>query len=218
MTDDTNREPPAEREPLLPRAPGYYHVFDGEAWLVAQWLPTTDAYPNEFGWRVSGVRTVFQDRHWDEIDERRIERPAAQPADARGLVASRVLQRILDFDDRNSPEDQPDMLLVTGEELTALIVEEIDRAGQLTPAAQGWRTMESAPKSTSEDVPGGKFVRGVYLLGYCPEEGATPLGCIEVIWWEPNENGGKGAWFGGGFEVKPTHWRPLPAPPSDGGE
>lgn len=59
--------------------------------------------------------------------------PAPTPVEAGGeavavdgkRIAGRVLQRILDFDDRTSPEDQPEMLLVTGQELTDLIEEEI---------------------------------------------------------------------------------------------
>ena len=86
-----------------------------------------------------------------------------------------------------------------------------------------WLPIKSAPKSTSVDSPHGKYVRGVYLLGYCPDESVIdPLGCIDAIWWEPNENNGKGCWYGaGGVEVRPTHWMPLPSPPDparqDGG-
>jgi hypothetical protein len=79
----------------------------------------------------------------------------------------------------------------------------------------GWRTMDSAPKSTSTDVRGGKHVRGVYLLGYCPKEGASPDSCVEVVWWEPNIDGG--VWYNGFGEVRPTRWQPLPAPPEDEG-
>ena len=94
------------------------------------------------------------------------------------------------------------------------------RSGALSPAPRdgGWLPIKSAPKSTSQDTPAGKFVRGIYLLGYCPDEGASPDSCIEVIWWEPNEHGGRGAWYSGGtFEVRPTHWRPLPAAPTEDG-
>lgn len=82
--------------------------------------------------------------------------------------------------------------------------------------ADGWRPIETAPKSTSTEIEGGHFVRGIYLLGFCPEEGARLEGCMSVIWWEPNLHGiGKGAWINDGdMEVHPTHWMPLPAPPS----
>ena len=74
-----------------------------------------------------------------------------------------------------------------------------------------WHPIETASKSTSKDVPGGKLVRGIYLLGFCPEEGASPESCIEVIWWEPNIDGG--VWYQGHHDVNPTHWMPLPEPP-----
>jgi len=78
-----------------------------------------------------------------------------------------------------------------------------------------WQSIESAPKSTSRPGPGGThIVTGVYLLGLCPEDGATPESCIDVIWWEPHE-GKAGKWFGGdALPKRPTHWMPLPAPPS----
>ncbi len=84
------------------------------------------------------------------------------------------------------------------------------RAAELISAMQ-WQPIETAPKSTSTDVPGGKHVEAVYLLGFCPEEGISPAGCIEVIWWEPNMDGG--VWCASGFAIKPTHWMPLPEPP-----
>lgn len=85
-------------------------------------------------------------------------------------------------------------------------------------ALLSWQDIVTAPKSTSTPLPGGQHsVKGVYLIGYCPEEGASPEACIGVIWWEPNHHAlGRGAWVGDlGCEVKPTKWRPLgPAPES----
>lgn len=78
-----------------------------------------------------------------------------------------------------------------------------------------WQPIETAPKSTTTPAPGGHHVRGVYLLGFCPEDGPTPEGCISVIWWEPHHHGeNRGAWVSeAGFEVRPTKWTRLPAPP-----
>lgn len=88
------------------------------------------------------------------------------------------------------------------------------RAALQTLEDQRWRPIETAPKSQSRDVPGGKLVTGVYILGFCPEEGVRPESCISVIWWEPNIDGG--VWYGeASHAVNPTHWRPLPEPPSD---
>ena len=78
-----------------------------------------------------------------------------------------------------------------------------------------WRPIGTAPKSTTTPTKHGNYVKGIYILGFCPEEGASPQSCICVVWWEPHENNNKGAWMGeGGFPVKPTHWQPLPPPPA----
>ncbi len=81
-----------------------------------------------------------------------------------------------------------------------------------------WQPIATAPKSTTTPAAGGHHVKGVYLLGFCPEEGPTPEGCISVIWWEPHHHGeNRGAWVSeAGFEVKPTKWMRLPAPPVTG--
>lgn len=74
--------------------------------------------------------------------------------------------------------------------------------------AQVWSPMASAPKSTAIPGNGGTFVRAIYLLGFCPEEGAAPESCIEIVWWEPAEKGGH--WTNGHWDVAPTHWMALP--------
>ena len=74
-----------------------------------------------------------------------------------------------------------------------------------------WHPIERAPKSTIVNG----CVRAIYILGYCPEQGANPESCISVVWWEPGEN----AWWSDGeFPYHPTHWMPLPAPPVTKGE
>lgn len=42
-----------------------------------------------------------------------------------GDIAARIIQRVAELPDRNSPEDWPDAMLVTGEELQFIIGEEI---------------------------------------------------------------------------------------------
>lgn len=79
-----------------------------------------------------------------------------------------------------------------------------------------WQPIETAPKSTSTPArDGGHHVRGVYLLGFCPDEILSPEACVCVIWWEPHHYGqDRGAWVGDStLEVRPTHWMHLPAPP-----
>lgn len=104
-----------------------------------------------------------------------------------------------------------------------------DYGDQLIALAEAseWREMDSAPKSTSKPTKPfvdpltgktmiGQDVHGVYLIGYCPEDGGAPEACISVVWWEPNMLGvGKGQWYSDVGEANPTHWRPLPPPPKE---
>ncbi len=85
------------------------------------------------------------------------------------------------------------------------------------PVAQGWMPIESAPKSTYTATKHGADVHGIYILGYCPEPDMCNLESgICVVWWEPLMKKGKGMWYGeGGWEVHPTHWQSLPAPPQE---
>lgn len=79
---------------------------------------------------------------------------------------------------------------------------------------EDWRPISTAPKSTSEPCAGGHQVRGVYFLAYCPDESVTDSqGCMCVCWWEPHMHGVyEGGWQGeGDYELRPTHWMPLPS-------
>ena len=79
-----------------------------------------------------------------------------------------------------------------------------------------WQPIETAPKSITRPVKGGHFVKGEYILGFCPDESATnPQGCICVCWWEPHMYG-NGGWQGeADYELRPTHWLPLPSAPTE---
>jgi hypothetical protein len=87
------------------------------------------------------------------------------------------------------------------------------REAALDAAGDGWQPIETAPRSTSTVVASGTYVRGEYILSFCPDESAVdPMGCICVVWWEPHLS--NGIWMGeAGEPVRPTHWRPLPLPP-----
>jgi hypothetical protein len=66
-----------------------------------------------------------------------------------------------------------------------------------TQAGEGWRDIATAPES------------GTFLV-YMPEDERLPM---QVARWHPNIKV-IGAMFA--FDAKtPTHWRPLPSPPSD---
>lgn len=83
---------------------------------------------------------------------------------------------------------------------------------------ESWQSMETAPKSTVD----GLRVEGIYLQGFIPDDDLVDeAAMIDVIWWEPllpNNKGGRGKWcanrYGEACEVIPTHWMPLPQPPT----
>jgi hypothetical protein len=85
-----------------------------------------------------------------------------------------------------------------------------------------WRTIDSAPKSVAD----GRYVDGIYILGYMPaDEIQEDPERVAVIWWEPlliGKNGKRGKWVSDVYacegEVRPTHWMPLPEPPKQNGE
>lgn len=72
-----------------------------------------------------------------------------------------------------------------------------------------WQPIETAPKTPPETM------RAIPILGYCPDEETDDK--VRVIWWEPRL-GGAGMWYDDrdikGI-VNPTHWMPLPAPPTE---
>lgn len=81
--------------------------------------------------------------------------------------------------------------------------------------AQDWQPIETAPKTDPVNM------RALPFLGWCPDKTAPLGGDIRVVWWEPlmqraDETSPRARWYGDrDMEERPTHWRPLPAPPSD---
>lgn len=70
-----------------------------------------------------------------------------------------------------------------------------------------WQPIETAPKTDAATM------IAVPILGYCPDESTTDK--VRVIWWEPKLGGGM--WYDDRDiqdVVKPTHWMPLPGPPT----
>lgn len=69
-----------------------------------------------------------------------------------------------------------------------------------------WEAIETAPKTGSD-------MGAVPILGFCPDEPTTDR--VRVIWWEPKIGGGQ--WYDDRDipgAVIPTHWMPLPLPPT----
>ena len=78
-----------------------------------------------------------------------------------------------------------------------------------TEAPMEWRDIATAPQPEFGQ-------EGRYILGFVPDGEAFELSsCISVVWWEPKVKGGCW-WCDGDFQVHPTHWMPLPAPPTEG--
>ena len=76
-------------------------------------------------------------------------------------------------------------------------------AAAVAPPEAAWLPIDSAPKD------------GTPFLCFHPDDVFSPVPGIDLIWWEPS----KQFWTMDGdstvpFVAKPTHWRPLPAPPS----
>lgn len=64
------------------------------------------------------------------------DRPPAGPSDAEiEAFASRIALRVSELPDRSSPEDWPEAMLVTGDELAGIIKEEFEEFGTLSCAA-----------------------------------------------------------------------------------
>lgn len=74
-----------------------------------------------------------------------------------------------------------------------------------------WQPIETAPKPELSD-------RSVsrYILGFTPCGDGDPQSMIDVVWWEPQINGGTW-WSNLDLPAEPTHWMPLPAAPSQEG-
>lgn len=79
---------------------------------------------------VQVVHATEYDRLLDVLRTRdkHIAELQAQLLDGREAFIADVIQTICDFDDRNSPEDQPDMLLVTADELRSVMLRSFESA------------------------------------------------------------------------------------------
>lgn len=124
------------------------------------------------------------------------------------LLGDREWQNLCEKDDRTSPEECPDMLLITRAELGAamseafLLAKDQDRVAYLAHAERagagaGWRTIDSAPKD------------GTAFLAYSPMHGIR----ANVSWGRFNRFDPDGY---SDLMSNWTHWMPaipLPAPP-----
>jgi len=155
-------------------------------------------------------------RHWPAI-KAALSRPAGVGAEAHGIwggypvaleIAADILQEVSELPDRTSPPDQPDMMLVSRDELQNIVLAAVSDA-MLTaappPPAQGWQPIDklvghrpvlvSRPTDSQVYTATAAFldVTGVWRI-FRSEGGMTPL------------------------PFEPTVFQPLPTPPAVEGE
>ncbi|MGM4906305.1 Lar family restriction alleviation protein [Tardiphaga sp. 866_E4_N2_1] len=132
------------------------------------------------------------------IDERFADRirdllNATPPSDAarEALTADDAWHELVEKDDRNSPEEYPEMCLITIEELRNFM----DRAALSAAPVSAWQEIDTAPKDGTNFVAiyGDDFDGTFWILFWNDT-------CFECV--------------SGGYQVDhATHWMPLPAPP-----
>lgn len=74
-----------------------------------------------------------------------------------------------------------------------------------------WQPIETAPKTSMNYI-------AVPILGFCPEEYFNPESGsddrIRIVWWEPKRERWNDDRDLREDTPKPTHWMPLPLPPT----
>jgi hypothetical protein len=155
---------------------------DGGDWI--------DIYPAQLKWMAK------------EGNEVRALEESAPPVGGREAInraADDVVSRVVEWDDRTSPDDFPEALLITASELHRELVRFAEDIGALPTANVGergkWQPIETADGD-------------VVLLGF-PRLLHALVGHLE---------NGKWGWLDADmgfnpFLTQPTHWQPLPDPP-----
>lgn len=129
-------------------------------------------------------------------------------ADRIAAIRQRVVQRVAELPDRTSPDDWPEAMLVTADELSTIVTEELDAALARLTSERGWQPIDTAPENQS-------------ILIFIPNWDHYGPGIYRAIL----VNMGTGRrWHTTGWAVgrdleagypQPTHWAPLPAPPQE---
>lgn len=117
-------------------------------------------------------------------------------------LADRICRDVADLPDRTSPDDQPEMMLVTGDELHGIVMNALE-AVTLPPVAAGggWRPIETAPKDGE-----------TFLNLWCPRDRSIWHAKWQGEgWYGVDEYGLTRDSFATTDEI--THWQPLPSPP-----
>ena len=111
-------------------------------------------------------------------------------------------EALIDIAERAECTDDDDFRIDLEDRLKTIA--ETARAALAAEEESGWRTMDSAPKDGTDVL----VWRGNRRLG------ARPQGVVRACWWQPTRYEGKWVTVPGLHGIKPTHWRPLPPPPS----
>lgn len=154
------------------------------------------------------------------------------------IIAANV-QSVCDWDDRTSPDDYPDHLLITPAELTELLEGVVDAALSVQGEPVAWRYSfdegvtwnHSGSRPGNHRFGGPDIVEPLYAApsapeGWQPIETAPKDGTKILAWsgfWEKHHlvrwNQGENAWCEGSWcfgSVPDMVWMPLPAPPAAG--
>lgn len=60
-------------------------------------------------------------------------------------IAESVCQSVAEIPDRSSPDDAPDMMLVTADELHTIVVCALESEAEIAASDQGWRGIDTMP-------------------------------------------------------------------------
>lgn len=124
---------------------------------------------------------------------------SASAADRR--LRERIIQRVAELPDRTSPDDWPDAMLVTAEELLDILADELAvRDAPPRGAPEGWQDIATAPKDGSR----------INLIG---QHVGTGKWCRDDAEWDLEE-GSSWPEMWRWSNVAPSHWKPLDPPPA----
>lgn len=133
---------------------------------------------------------------------------------------ARIVQSVNEWDDRTSPDDYPEHLLITSEEL-ADILRNLAEAALVAPTEAAWQPIETAPGMTDvlvwwplvqlddDGEPTDEVTGGAAFVSELQRD----------YWIEPDALNAMGDHMGDDetYAAQPSHWMPLPAAPGTKG-
>jgi hypothetical protein len=122
-------------------------------------------------------------------------------------IAVHVCREVAELPDRTSPHDWPDAMLVTHDELRAIV---LDAVAAVLPV---WQPIATAPK---DGTPLRLFSEGFINPDFNPGGSVEGQWCDDLGWIGAVWNAEQDCWDAN--EIVPTHWQPLPPPPGVKGD